>query len=425
MNVRQIVPEAREVDVDIVLKRFEKNHPGLGPFHPLIMEFCSAFSQRLFSDPDAARYPELVALAYWMRRSELKRLQTEFEKLETDDTVLVPTGLVFHIPPANVDTIFIYSWVLSLLLGNRNIVRISRRESEQVEILCRILNGLYCDSVGESLRHGTVMISYGHESEITAAFSAACDVRVIWGGDASVDHIRSISIPPAAREVTFPNKYSLAAMNAEAVLALSPDERFTVAEHFYNDIFWFDQMGCSSPRLLVWVGSKVACQEAASGLMDALVAVVDKKGYQLPLGAVMQKLTFAYGAVMTRPVDTFRSYGNELTVLGLESLDGFSIDHSGGGLLFQTHVEQLDEIVPVVDRRFQTMSHFGIEAATLGKLARLLNGRGIDRMVPVGQALAFHRYWDGYDLLQALSRRIHIVGNHAIRSGKRRGDMGG
>src|SRR5229473_1854189 len=38
-----------------------------------------------------------------------------------------PRGLVFHVPPANVDTIFVYSWALSALAGNRNVVRISPR----------------------------------------------------------------------------------------------------------------------------------------------------------------------------------------------------------------------------------------------------------------------------------------------------------
>ncbi|MFC6804089.1 acyl-CoA reductase [Deinococcus caeni] len=40
----------------------------------------------------------------------------------------MPRGLVFHVPPANVDTIFIYSWLMSVLAGNRNVIRLSSRE---------------------------------------------------------------------------------------------------------------------------------------------------------------------------------------------------------------------------------------------------------------------------------------------------------
>ncbi len=32
----------------------------------------------------------------------------------------------------------------------------------------------------------------------------------------------------------------------------------------------------------------------------------------------------------------------------------------------------------------------------------------IDRIVPVGQALEFSRYWDGYDLLEEMSRRVYL-----------------
>jgi hypothetical protein len=32
----------------------------------------------------------------------------------------------------------------------------------------------------------------------------------------------------------------------------------------------------------------------------------------------------------------------------------------------------------------------------------------VDRIVPVGQALQFQRFWDGYDLLQELTRHVYI-----------------
>jgi len=38
----------------------------------------------------------------------------------------------------------------------------------------------------------------------------------------------------------------------------------------------------------------------------------------------------------------------------------------------------------------------------------LLNGRGIDRIVPLGKALTFNRYWDGYDLLAEMIRHVYV-----------------
>ena len=45
----------------------------------------------------------------------------------------------------------------------------------------------------------------------------------------------------------------------------------------------------------------------------------------------------------------------------------------------------LAELVPLVGRRDQTMTHFGFARGELLELARALAGRGVDRMVPFGE----------------------------------------
>src|SRR5439155_417971 len=71
------------------------------------------------------RFPELASLGFFLRRAEMNRA---LARLRGDAAGLrFPRGLVFHVPPANVATIFVYSWALSALAGNRNVVRISPR----------------------------------------------------------------------------------------------------------------------------------------------------------------------------------------------------------------------------------------------------------------------------------------------------------
>jgi hypothetical protein len=53
--------------------------------------------------------------------------------------------------------------------------------------------------------------------------------------------------------------------------------------------------------------------------------------------------------------------------------------------------------------------HFGIPAEVLVSFAKTLNGRGFDRVVPIGQALAFDNVWDGHDLLGAFSRPVSVI----------------
>ena len=80
-----------------------------------------------------------------------------------------------------------------------------------------------------------------------------------------------------------------------------------------------------------------------------------------------------------------------------------------GGLFHEVALPSLDALAPWLVRRDQTLTAFGLSRETLVAAVRAFNGRGIDRIVPVGQALAFHHVWDGYDLLQQFTRRVSIA----------------
>jgi len=83
-------------------------------------------------------------------------------------------------------------------------------------------------------------------------------------------------------------------------------------------------------------------------------------------------------------------------------------DGPGGGLFYDVRIDELAELAEHVVRRDQTLTHFGFSADQLRTLARTLNGRGVDRLVPVGQALTFDRFWDGYDLLGSFTRCVVV-----------------
>jgi hypothetical protein len=404
MTVEQVVPAAGKVKLFDALASLLKRE-SFEPFSDEIIEFCASFSRAIFKDHEALQFPELQALAFWMRRAELIRLREAFGALERPDALLAPRGVAFHIPPANVDTIFIYSWLLSVLAGNRNIIRLSLRVSPQTEILCRLFNQTL-EATPDSLKDSTLMIRYGHEREITQALSAVVDVRVIWGGDASVNAVRSVPLPPHARELTFPDRFSFAVLRASAFLQL--EDRRPLAEQFFNDTFWFDQMGCSSPRLVFWCGSPEDTAQAAALFLEAVRQHAVQKNYQVQTATRLSRFTFACLAAMEGSASSYQDL-TELTVLGLERFEQLSREHCGGGLLFQYRVENLLEIAPFVNRRDQTMTYFGFDKSELTNFARKLKGRGIDRIVPTGQALNFNRFWDGNDLLLEFMRYVYIA----------------
>jgi Acyl-CoA reductase (LuxC) len=406
MQVDLLAPEQRSADVADLLARL-RTAPDLRPCDPRTLDFCAIFSKRLFATPRSRAHSELQALAYWMRPAALTRLAAEFAALATTDTVLAPRGMAFHITPANVDSVFVYSWLLSMLAGNRNVVRIASSISPQAGTILQACREAFAEA-HPAVAKSTAILTYAHDQDTTAAFSAVCDVRVIWGGDATIQAIRAVPLPPHARELTFADRNSLAAIHARAYLTADRKTRTDLASKLYADIYSFDQMACSSPRLMVWCGTEAECRAAAGDLFTLVGQSTDARNYDLPSGVRLNRLVFSHRAILDGPVLECEQFAADLVVLRLSTLEGLDRAHCGGGLLFQYYAESIAEIVSYVSRREQTLAHFGFDRRQLLELAGALNGHGVDRMVPIGTALRFNRYWDGYDLLQEMSRRIYI-----------------
>jgi hypothetical protein len=404
MIVEQVVPAPGRIELEDVLAELAAPRAPSTPFNDEIIAFCADFSRRIFRDEQAGKYPELQALAFWMRKAELARLAGEFGQLRKTGAVPAPRGLVFHVPPANVDTTFIYSWLVSVLTGNRNIIRLSPRAAEQTVIICRIFNEAMAGAPA-GLRGNTVMLRYGHEREITEAISARADVRILWGGDASVNALRSIPLPPHAKELTFPDRYSFAVIRAARYLETDAARRKQLAAEFFNDVFWFDQMACSSPRLLVWVGTAEQSNAASLEFLKLVQAHAQQRAYRVQPQTRLNRFSFACRAVLDERATGYRDLG-EFVLLDVNPGREFDREHCGGGLLFQTRIDALAQMETFISRRDQTMTYFGFETAELTDFAVRLNG--LDRIVPVGQALNFNRFWDGYDLLQELTRHVSI-----------------
>ena len=57
----------------------------------------------------------------------------------------------------------------------------------------------------------------------------------------------------------------------------------------------------------------------------------------------------------------------------------------------------------------QTLGYFGYKTDEMVQMVKRLSADGIDRVVPIGQALNFDTLWDGYDLIRMLTRTVVII----------------
>lgn len=360
----------------------------LQPFSPEALQVCADLSKSLLKQ---ASRPDLVALGFWLREAQIMDLRNSFLAKQEKNVLLVPRGRAFHIPPANVEVMAIYSWIPSLLVGNANIVR----WPTQVTSLLKML----VEEVLPLVANNTRFISYGHEEETTERLSAEADVRVIWGGDETIRAIRKIPLKPRAKELVFASRSSLAVIRASSYLAAGVEERQRLVEGFYNDTFWFDQRACSSPRSIVWMGERA--DEAREIFYESLQQTIADKQYTAPLALCLEKMTHTYLRAMDEKYVSVIS--NELSIVHAESLPE---EHCGYGLLYDLQLPNLTTLADLISKREQTLTYFGIEPAELRTWAQQLNGRGIDRFVPIGEALQFQIAWDGYDLLEELSFKV-------------------
>jgi Acyl-CoA reductase (LuxC) len=391
--------------------------PELAPAVPFAEEstaFCASLSEALFGLPDVRSHPEIVALAYWLRPGSIELARGAFAALEDETTVLTPRGLVFHVPPGNVETIFVYSWALSLLVGNINVVRVSERESAAIDLLCSTIGDLMAEPRFEQVAGRNRFVFTGHDDAVSAALSSIADVRVVWGGDATIQHFRRFPLPVRGRELTFPDRHSFAILGAEAVATVDDATIDTLAGRFFNDAYWFDQGACASPRLVIWHDPDGRWAETArSRFHEAVTGAIADHEYQAMTGAAIAKMVRGFRSIIEQPVTTYEAPTPEATWLAIDDLTGYRRQSPGGGIFYEYVSQDLDkDLSLLLTNRDQTAAHFGIDARRIRELARSVNGRGVDRWVPVGHALDFDRVWDGYDLLQEFTKRVTIHENN-------------
>ena len=97
-------------------------------------------------------------------------------------------------------------------------------------------------------------------------------------------------------------------------------------------------------------------------------------------------------------------YRAELKCLmpGLENYRG------KGGYFYEYSMKTLDEIVPAVTEKFQTVTYFGADPEEIRAVVIRNRLTGIDRIAPIGRAMDIGVIWDGYDLVRMLSRLINV-----------------
>jgi hypothetical protein len=386
-RVHVLAPGNEEVGLGAFLDTTYLTRAG-EPFASTRIDTLARLSAALLADPVLRQDPASVSVAYWLRRAQLARLAGEHaRRAATEPDVLrVPVGRVLHLAPGNVDTLFIYSWALAYLCGNASVVRVSQERGIIVTALLRAIDSVAAED--HELRSSNRFVTYGHEDEVTSALSTWCTHRVIWGGDDAVAAIRPLALPPHASERVFGSKYSFAVIDAARFREASEPERARVVSGFFNDLFWFDQMACSSPHVVFWIGATEIAELAARDFEGALQGEVERRQFKPIMSTAVHRRTYAFGLAASADVRVVLEHPG---FIGVHLRDQAALDKDicGGGLLRHVPATRLSDVMAFVDEGDQTLTHWGIDGDALRDFAAEAGARGLDRVVPIGEALAF------------------------------------
>ena len=364
------------------------------PFAEETVEQLNALSVALLRDPHARQYPDVVTFGFFCRKANLLKLKEQHSHMG----LRLGRGIVFHIAPSNVPVNFAYSIVAGLLAGNTNVVRVSQKAFPQVDIIVKHMREIGMERV--------TVVRYTHESAANEAFSSKCDVRVIWGGDATIATIRKNALPARAFDICFADRYSLAVINAD--ILMDEKDMDSLAMKFYNDTYLFDQNACSAPHLVIWLGDADSIVSAKEKFWSALQRIVEQK-YTFQDVMAVDKLTALFRQAVAMPTHAEEKKNNLLCRVSIDSLptdiDAF---RCASGYFTEYTAESLDEIADIINRKYQTLAYYGFEKKELQDFVRRNCLTGIDRIVPFGDTTAFSLIWDGNDLINIMSRVVDV-----------------
>lgn len=371
------------------------------PFSDETVQFLEALSGKLRKRTEIRRMPEVAAFAFWCRNAHLRQLAAEYGSCEEKR---IGRGVSLHFAPSNMPVLFAFTMAAGLLAGDSVIVRLSQKSSEQETVIITALRELLGEKFSQ-FRERIVLCRYEHNREITDALSAICDVRVIWGSDASVTEIRRSPLPPRAVELSFASRSSAAVLCAEAV---NQTEEIDLLIHdFYNDTYLNDQNACSSPQIIYWLGTQCEVEKAKKRFWKALGEELERREYQVPAAIAVKKLDSAMMLAAVFENATILRDTNRLVRVCVPKLQREMWDYTApGGFFIECDGEKTDGLADILTERCQTLCVYGIEAEILKEDLFSRRVSGVDRIVPAGHALDFSLTWDGFDLIETMSRRI-------------------
>lgn len=382
---------------------------ALPVYSSLVMNFLDELSKRLRKMPETSAYPDVKTFSFWCRKANVEKMKQE-EYMQGH--IMKGRGLAFHITPSNVPVNFAFSFAFGLLSGNANIVRVPSHKFPQVELICSAIEEVWKMDEYQELRKQNLLLSYDHQGNMTEEICKLCDVRMIWGGDETIATVRHYETKPKCVDIVFADRYSLCVLQAEELLQASDEKLAKMALAFYHDTYEMDQNACSTPHLILFQQkslSKDLLEKAKDRFWQKIHELAREKYLLSDIKVCDKYVDECLFAASLPDSKVYSIKDNYLNVIKIKNLPEDVTKLRGRfGLFFDYTIQNLNEILPFIQQNIQTITYEGISKEEWSEFVCQNNLIGIDRIVPLGEALDMNVYWDGYSIIRNMSRIINI-----------------
>jgi hypothetical protein len=342
-------------------------------------------------------------LGYWCRKSNLESLKKNYNNLNLQ----VGKGIAFHIVPSNVPINFAYSLIFGLLSGNSNIVRVGEEDNEIVKSTCQLFNRILNKKKYQKIKNENAIITYKKNDELTEYFSSISDCRILWGSDETIKVLKKFKTKVNCIDLIFADRYSTSIINPDMINRGNINK---LVYNFYIDTFLMDQNACSSPHLVVWLNLNKKNKKNKKLFWEKLI-LLSKKNYDLDLSKSYEKLTRSLENILFLKNDV-NSFENNDQILHLTKIKNIphKIENIRGrfGSFYEYYAKNFDFLNKIQSDKLQTISYFGLDKKEIREKIDKTNLTKVSRFVPIGSTLNIDLNWDGYDVINNLSKKIVI-----------------
>jgi hypothetical protein len=357
---------------------------------------------------DLGRVPGLAFLAGFLRGANLTHLVERelpdpealerFVPLDGRKSLrILPKGVVCHWTSGNVPLLGMFSWAVSTVLGNRNVVRLSTRTADIMTPLLRQLASL--SPAGKVLAGETSVLQFDRgDTTIQETMSRLADVRVIWGGREAVEAIRALPSDWECETVVLGPRMSLAVIDPQAATDSAIGRLIT-------DVIYFDQLACSSPQ---WVFVKGRPGERAfDTVVDWMAREFERQSHLFPRRVLGFDETYRIQLDRARVLlegGALRRDPSTQWTMALVERPQPQVACSNRFVQVVPFTDS-DEVVAQLPRNVQTVVTL-LGERELGYFTEEAARRGVCRFPRPGEGNHFETPWDGVALATRLTRWV-------------------